>query len=43
MIRDGRDFEVIDGGAARSIADFRADITGVSVAMLFFARRAQVS
>jgi Ca-activated chloride channel family protein len=30
-----RDFEVLDGGAARRIADFRSDITGVSVAVLF--------
>src|SRR5258706_14792884 len=30
-----RDFEVLDGGEARSIKDFRHDLTGVSVAMLF--------
>jgi Ca-activated chloride channel family protein len=30
-----RDFEVLDSGAARSIADFRHDVTGVSVAVLF--------
>jgi Ca-activated chloride channel family protein len=30
-----RDFEVLDSGAARTIADFRRDVTGVSVAVLF--------
>jgi Ca-activated chloride channel family protein len=30
-----RDFEVLDGGKARPIADFRSDVTGVSVAVLF--------
>jgi Ca-activated chloride channel homolog len=30
-----RDFEVLDGGQARPIADFRNDVTGVSVALLF--------
>ncbi len=30
-----RDFEVLDGGQARPIADFRADSSGVSVALLF--------
>lgn len=29
------DFEVLDGGAARKIADFRRDVTGVSIAALF--------
>jgi Ca-activated chloride channel homolog len=30
-----RDFEVLDSGQARAISDFRSDVTGVSVAMLF--------
>ena len=30
-----RDFEILDGGKARPISDFRHDLTGVSVAMLF--------
>jgi VWFA-related protein len=30
-----RDFEIRDGGQARNIKDFRHDLTGVSVAMLF--------
>jgi VWFA-related protein len=30
-----RDFEVLDGGRSRVIADFRQDIAGVSVALLF--------
>ena len=30
-----RDFEILDGGEARSIKDFRHDLTGVSVAILF--------
>jgi Ca-activated chloride channel family protein len=30
-----RDFEVLDGGLTRHIADFRPDIAGVSVAVLF--------
>jgi Ca-activated chloride channel family protein len=30
-----RDFEVIDGGQHRKITDFRNDLTGVSVALLF--------
>jgi len=30
-----RDFEVLDGGQTRPIADFRNDVTGVSVALLF--------
>jgi VWFA-related protein len=30
-----RDFEVLDGGEARPIKDFRHDLTGVSVAILF--------
>ena len=30
-----RDFEVLDGGIGRKIEDFRSDITGVSVAVLF--------
>jgi VWFA-related protein len=29
------DFEVLDGGRARRIADFRSDVTGVSIAFLF--------
>jgi Ca-activated chloride channel family protein len=29
------DFEVLDGGASRRIADFRTDIAGLSVAVLF--------
>src|SRR5882762_4929239 len=29
------DFEVLDGGSKRHIADFRPDIAGVSVAVLF--------
>ena len=30
-----RDFEVLDGGSKRHIADFRPDIAGISVAVLF--------
>jgi Ca-activated chloride channel family protein len=30
-----RDFEILDGGKPRPIADFRRDITGVSIAVLF--------
>jgi VWFA-related protein len=30
-----RDFEVLDNGQARSISDFRSDVTGVSIALLF--------
>ena len=30
-----KDFEVLDGGQARSISDFRTDLAGVSVAVLF--------
>jgi VWFA-related protein len=30
-----RDFEVLDGGQTRTIADFRSDVTGVSIAFLF--------
>jgi Ca-activated chloride channel homolog len=30
-----RDFEVLDGGQKRSITDFRNDVSGVSVALLF--------
>ena len=30
-----KDFEVLDGGQARSITDFRTDLAGVSVAVLF--------
>jgi Ca-activated chloride channel family protein len=30
-----RDFEILDGGRSRAIIDFRRDIAGVSVAMLF--------
>jgi VWFA-related protein len=30
-----RDFEILDGGQARPIKDFRHDLTGVSVAILF--------
>lgn len=30
-----RDFEILDGGQTRNIRDFRHDLTGVSVAMLF--------
>jgi Ca-activated chloride channel family protein len=29
------DFEVLDGGSSRRIADFRADVAGLSVAVLF--------
>jgi len=29
------DFEVLDGGQSRSIADFRSDLAGISVAVLF--------
>src|SRR4029079_7669268 len=29
------DFEVLESGAARTIADFRRDVTGISVAVLF--------
>jgi Ca-activated chloride channel family protein len=30
-----RDFEVLDGGHTRQIADFRSDVSGVSIAFLF--------
>jgi Ca-activated chloride channel homolog len=30
-----RDFEILDGGLKRSITDFRSDLTGVSIALLF--------
>src|SRR4051812_14593255 len=30
-----RDFEVVDGGQVRSIADFRQDLAGISVGLLF--------
>jgi Ca-activated chloride channel family protein len=30
-----RDFEVVDSGQPRAITDFRSDVTGVSVALLF--------
>ena len=30
-----KDFEVLDGGQTRSIADFRTDLAGISVAVLF--------
>src|SRR3954471_14159722 len=30
-----RDFEVLDGGIARSISEFRRDEAGVSIALLF--------
>ena len=30
-----RDFEVLDGGQSRTIADFRRESTGVSIALLF--------
>ena len=30
-----RDFEVVDGGVTRSISDFRHDLSGVTVALLF--------
>ncbi len=30
-----KDFEVLDGGQARRIADFRTDLAGISVAVLF--------
>src|SRR5262245_40369595 len=30
-----RDFEVLDNGLTRTIADFRSDVTGVSIALLF--------
>jgi VWFA-related protein len=30
-----RDFEVLDNGRSRTIADFRTDVTGVSIALLF--------
>jgi Ca-activated chloride channel homolog len=30
-----RDFEILDGGEAKPISDFRRDLTGVSVALLF--------
>jgi Ca-activated chloride channel family protein len=37
FVRDlvARDFEVLDGGVPRPIADFQSDLTGVSVALLF--------
>ena len=30
-----RDFEILDGGVQRRISDFRHDLSGVSVALLF--------
>ena len=30
-----RDFEILDNGLARTISDFRSDVTGVSIALLF--------
>src|SRR5262245_15368817 len=30
-----RDFEILDNGQQRSISDFRRDLTGVSIAVLF--------
>jgi Ca-activated chloride channel homolog len=30
-----RDFEVLDSGTVRPIADFRSDVTGISIAVLF--------
>ena len=30
-----RDFEILDGGVRRPISDFRPDLSGVSVALLF--------
>ena len=37
FVRDlsARDFEIIDGGQLQRIADFRADVAGVSLALLF--------
>jgi Ca-activated chloride channel homolog len=37
FVRDlsARDFEIIDGGMTRPISDFRSDLSGVSVALLF--------
>jgi len=37
FVRDlaARDFEVLDGGQPKHISDFRSDLSGVSVAMLF--------
>jgi Ca-activated chloride channel homolog len=32
---NARDFEIIDGGQARHIADFSTDVAGVSIAVLF--------
>jgi len=32
---NARDFEILDEGRSRAIADFRSDVAGVSVAMLF--------
>ena len=32
---NARDFEVVDAGQSRAIADFRSDLAGVSVAVLF--------
>src|SRR5205809_7099806 len=32
---NARDFEILDNGQSRAIADFRRDIAGVSVAVLF--------
>jgi Ca-activated chloride channel family protein len=32
---NARDFEIIDGGQSRNIADFRTDVAGVSIAVLF--------
>ena len=37
FVRDlnARDFEIVDSGQARAISDFRSDLAGISVAMLF--------
>src|SRR5262245_11015170 len=32
---NARDFEILDGGQSRNIADFRTDVAGVSIAFLF--------
>jgi Ca-activated chloride channel homolog len=32
---NAHDFEILDGGQARNIADFRTDVAGVSIAVLF--------
>ena len=37
-----RDFEILDGGLPRRITDFRSDLSGVSVALLFEIGRAHV-